>query len=31
MAELLTENEIERLLRIEAMLSGKEKEMEKAG
>ena len=31
MAELLTNDEIERLLRIEAMLSGKEKEMEKAG
>lgn len=31
MAELLTEDEIERLLRIEALLSGKEKEMEKAG
>lgn len=31
MAELLTNDEIERLLRIEAMLSGKEKEMGKAG
>ena len=31
MAELLTDEEIERLLRIEALLSGKEKEMEKAG
>lgn len=31
MAELLTDEDIQRLLKIEAMLSGKEKEMEKAG